>query len=312
IFITVGVVGCITLLSGYALVTMEAFLSRFANAQDIPVVQAKMSSGYQGSLIVGPALSAFLLSSLPLNKLLLFASFSFLVCSILTALLFRIYAIPKCEIVIPTYRRSDTLLGFRTIIQSKELMTLVILTVCVNFFEGMVVSQLPAILNVEFDTKADAAGQILSAGAIVSFVALSVSGWAMKHWPLRYVGLLSIPFVLSGMIALPFARSMMTLTVAFSLWVTGRSFYTLWMRSRRIVLIPRTDAGRVLGVFLSAILAGAPLSGLFVAALGSTHRPMRILTIGLSIIVMIVGVIAMFNVAAVSEQFRRDNEESRL
>lgn len=276
---TVIIVGGITLLSGYGLVVMETFISHFVAPEDVAIIQARLSSGYQASLILGPALGAWLLSVASLQQVLAIAALLFLLCALMIHTLFYAYSstLIRCELPIkkPTHERRKFLRGFKVIFSSVELKHLIIVTACVNFVEGIAVAQLPAIANVVYGVKASAASMVLTSGAIISlttFTLVSLKGCTLS---IRTIGIMSMPLMVIGILFFPLAPNFTFFILIFSVWVSGRSLFTLWMRSRRILLIPKADAGPALSIFLAGILAGAPLSGIAVALLADRFGPMH-------------------------------------
>lgn len=281
---TIVIVGIITLFSGYSLVIMEAFLSNYAKSEIVPVVQARMSSCYQASLIAGPALGAFLISSFSLAHILEFVAVVFISSSFLCWLLFRYFGYINIDWSNEKKIPPSLFTGFQIVFKSKALMLIMVLTICVNFIEGIIVSQLPAIVTIELGASASEAGFVLSIGAIFSVLTFTFASWLLGKISIETIGSLSIPFMGLGAVMLPFTSTLTTFSFVFSMWVIGRSLYTLWMRSRRISLIPKANAGRALSVFIAGILAGAPLSGIAVATLSTIFDPMKTLVCGIVLV----------------------------
>lgn len=271
--------GLLSLCNGYAMLLGETTLARVVEPRAMPSAQARMQTAVQLSQTVAPvlggaalALFGFGLSSVAICVLFL-AGGGWI--SVLTA---RLPAVAVRGGRLATAALAgDLAAGLRAVFTRPALVRLILLTTFVNLIGGLALASLPALVTDEFGGTAATAGTVLGVASLASLGCAIMSTYLVRRVRLEVLAMMAGACLLGSAYAMAGAGGLTGFAAGFAVWSASVTVFMIWMRTRRLALLGGGAVGVALGVFIAAILAATPLSGVILAALGGQFSPQQLL-----------------------------------
>lgn len=288
------VVACLLmLLDSHATIASESILATRVPAEAVPAAQSGLQIQTQVSRTAGPAAAGLLLAGVGPQAAFLITAMIFMLGGWATA---RVLA-PRAggssaepstgQVGVPTPPprrswsavRSGLALGARVCLGSAPLRELLAYALVMNFVGGTLLAVLPPLAIGHFHTSQSGLGIILAVASGGSIAASALVGVLLRRRPGLPVQAGFLLVLGTGAIGLCLASSIVVFGAAYGLWSAGISVFNVWLRTRRMALIPPEHMGRTLGIFVAAMLAAVPAGGLVLALFGSVASPQTILRV---------------------------------
>ena len=120
------------------------------------------------------------------------------------------------------------------------------------------------------------------------FVApLKVRALASTPWPLRRLGIVSYGCILLGGLATAYSRGPLGYAIGFLMVVGFDKMFSVFIRTRRLQVIPAADLGKTTGLIVMLNNLSQPLAGLFVglfAGQADAQEVITAMTVGMAIL----------------------------
>lgn len=271
--LVVTIAGFLALVSAHSWLALERLIALKKDSKTpASILQTRAQIIVQLSIILGPAIGTLLISSISFELVIGVCIVVFFLNSLLLQKFF-----PKInkdsssnyEQNRSKFRLRDLSRGFSIIYKSSALKSIILLTVCLNIVEGLYLAAMPALIVEVFKMNKNYVAVTLSIAAFASLICLWIFPFVLKKAGLNLLAIgsgfiLIITAHLMGLIT-----SIYSFIVLFSLFMVGRNGFTIWLRTKRLEFIPINDVGKTIGIFVAAVLAAMPFSGLLLAHFGN-------------------------------------------
>jgi len=270
--VMVTVAGFLALVSAHSWLALERLIAtKKTHANQVPILQARAQIIIQLSSILGPAIGTILISRISFELIIVICTSIFFLNSFLLRKFFpnnnedstnQLQNKPKAQL-------RNLLQGFSIIYKSRALKCIILLTICLNIVEGLYLATMPALIVDIFNVEKDYVAITLSVAAIVSLVCLWTLPLILKKTSLNLLAVFSGLILVISALLIGLVTSVYSFIILFSLFMAARNGFTVWLRTKRLEFIPVNDVGKTIGIFVAAVLAAMPFSGLLLAQFGN-------------------------------------------
>ena len=271
--LVVTIAGFLALVSAHSWLALERLIALKKDPETpASMLQARAQIIVQLSIILGPAIGTLLISRVSFGLIIVVCIIIFFLNSLLLQKFFPKInrdSIINFEQKKSKFRLRDLSGGFNIIYKSPALKSIILLTICLNIVEGLYLAAMPALIVEVFKMNKDYVGITLSISALVSLICLWIFPFVLKKAGLNLLAIGSGFILIITAHLMGFITSIYSFIILFSLFMVGRNGFTIWLRTKRLEFIPVNDVGKTIGIFVAAVLAAMPFSGLLLSHFGN-------------------------------------------
>ncbi|HEX2581657.1 MAG TPA: MFS transporter [Dongiaceae bacterium] len=268
IFTVMALAGILSLLGGYAFLVLENVIARHFGSIGLSESQSKLQMVDQVTRALGPPLASTLMFYFNFSALI-WVAFVMVVTS-LTLISLRLRFPDKQREIVHKENVSFSLaailgnlkIASLTIGRSRILRSLILLSMLVNFSEGVCLALLPAIILKQYQASQNLLGLLAGGAAVTSFLALGVVPFLARKFGSGFLGLCGGSAMVCLGLILGLYDNLVVFSTAYILFIVARSYFALYARAERLKHIPQEHLGKTLGIFIAFLMASLPLSGL--------------------------------------------------
>lgn len=270
--------GVLSVLNGYAMLLGEAVLARSALGPSMAAAQGRMQVAVQLAQVLGPALGAVAFQAWGFGPACVVGGALFAGGAVTTRVLtgaLHVDGVARPLNLTAIRRRIAS--GLSLTFGLAAVRRLAALTFAINLVSGLALAMVPAVVTDVFDEGTGWVGVTMSAASAASLAAAAATTAAARRGRLEDLTRVAGAVMLVAAFAMVGAPTMASFAIAYAAWMAGLTVYVVWMRTRRLTLLPKDCAGAALGVFVAVILAAVPISGLELSLLGDAVGPRSLL-----------------------------------
>ena len=251
---------CAGMLAPASEIGVRVVIPRLVSWKELERANALSAVTWDAATLVGPALAGFLLLSISAPAVLLLDAATFVFMGIMASSLpqFAAGRIRELET-----RGQKALLGFGTIIRTRAVLWLTVLTLLFLFGQGLTEIVVPLYSQRTLHTGSVGYGLLMSAFSVGSLLALALLS---QRWTGRERQGVTLALILffSGLLLLPLLviRSLLLALVVMALAGCAAAPYYVVEQTLTQRLVPERLRGQVFGARSSINVAGYPLGGL--------------------------------------------------
>jgi predicted MFS family arabinose efflux permease len=285
--------------------TESVFANRVARDQ-ISKAQGSLQTESQLASTTGPLVGGFLIAALG-------ATWAFAI----TAVLFAMGAVAT-SVAVPAGGRvvrdsaavkspfSDLGAGARLLWSVRPLRLLLTCSVLVSVIGGALIANMPPLMLGEFKLSESDYGFIQAVAACVSIgSAALVTLLARRDRPALLLTV-SVPLYISAVAVMLFSGGWVCFAAGYCLWNAATTAFSVWLRRRRIALIPPAEVGRTLGIFTAVMLASVPIGGLTLTVFGPLYTALSIVR---GVIIVTLLLLSLLALAYAGRRYTKGKDE---
>lgn len=274
----------------------ETMLPKVFGKEQYSRISAVAQSIEQTSVILGPIFAVAILEWQNWQVVLSGSGLLFLIGTIAIYWWQRDIHLPS-QAEVPNLKSTlkDFQVGFSHILNNRSLQQIVLLTALVNLTFGVILATGAAIVTGTFAMEERYFGILQSTGALTSIIVLSITAIVVKRIPITMVGIISYVMICLGGVMAGFAQNYWFFVVAAAMVLGFDGMFSIYIRTRRVAIIPPEDQGKTIGLMIVMNNISLPISGLLVTGLSGILEVRQIvLTLAVVTIVGGVGVLLLF------------------
>ena len=177
------------------------------------------------------------------------------------------------------------------VLQLPGLLQLIVLAAGVNLVIGVTLATSAAMVTGSFHQSGNHYAALQTGGAIATVAILLVI--ARFSMPLRGLGLISYGCILLGGVATAFSKWPLGYAIGFLMVVGFDKMFSVYIRTRRLQVIPAADLGKTTGLIVMLNNLSQPVAGLFVGAFAGQANAQGVIT-AMTVGMGILGCLAMY------------------
>ena len=257
-------VGCFFSLDFMAFETM---LTQVVAKEKFAQVQARVQSQEQTALITAPIIGALLISQIDAQGVLWVAAGVFLLAlmSLYLGCRDKVFSPPPdAHLPLISLLKTNLLTGQHYLRKNPSLQRLVLATFLVNLIFATTLAIGAAVMTGHFGGTEKQFALLQTVGAGVSILVLALTARFAWRLPITFLGRVAFALMFVGGVigGLAYESWMFIVGVAMVLGFDG--LFNVYIRTRRMEIIPRKDYGKVMGLLMIANNLSKPMSGLII------------------------------------------------
>lgn len=275
----------------------ETLLTELIPSKVFAKAQAKIQSLEQMALVSAPIVFSMALNLMAFYQVLVFICLIFLLASL--SLILGTKGISTREpsdvnLTLKARLKANLDVGRTYLVESKPLQRIVLSTFLLNLIYGTLLAiGAPAVIGY-FDKDATSFASLQTAGALSSiFVLILIVRISDKVTPTQ-LGITAFIFVSMGGMISGFANQFELFVLGAMLVLGFDGMFNVYIRTRRMEIIPRKDYGKAMGLLMVVNNTSKPLSGLIVFSLGHWFSVLEILIIATLLASLLTFVLRLF------------------
>ncbi|WP_186648289.1 MFS transporter [Fluviispira vulneris] len=287
-----------------AFVSFESLAPRLVSLHDLPKLHTLLQGLDLGTQIIAPGLAALLLIIFSPTAFILCLSFIFLSSFLFSSQskLIKNASLDDIKNIDLKILHKLTLQqlneGILFVLKSKNILALIAISIAMNFSIGIVLSGSAGYLKEGLGSTAQMAGALGTAAGVLGLISFIIIPYYLKKFSLFSLGFLGIVLFFIFNISIPMAQNFWLYGVLYAGLFLADGFYTVYMRSVRVTLIPKEVFSSAIGIILLLNFIFMPISGLALALFGGSAEYFRELVIVSSALFLIV---SLFSLKALSK-----------
>lgn len=243
-------------------IAQETTIPLIVKSEYIHKAQSIVQSIEQVTVVMSPLICSFLSYYLPIKMLLIFTAIIFFISSLSMCLLTELPVSKTCNSA-GMYR--DITRGLNIIINSKELLWLCLMTVCVNLIWGLSLATGAAVITGAYGKSAAYFGYVQSAVGMACILFISAVYIIINRVSIKVVGLLSCVLICVGSMLIGFGNIYILFLIGYVLTLSLDGVFNVFIRTERLKIIPKEHVGKTIGLLVLINQLSVPLAGLLVA-----------------------------------------------
>ncbi|BBH54316.1 MFS transporter [Fluviispira sanaruensis] len=287
-----------------AFVSFESLAPRLVSLHDLPKLHTLLQGLDLGTQIIAPRLAALLLIIFSPTAFILCLSFIFLSSFLFSSQSKLIKNASLDDIKNIDFKILHKLTlqqlseGILFVLKSKNILALIAISIAMNFSIGIVLSGSAGYLKEGLGSTAQMAGVLGTAAGVLGLIGFIIIPYYLKKFSLISLGFLGVVLFFICNISIPMAHNFWLYGLLYAGLFLADGFYTVYMRTVRVTLIPKDVFSSAIGIILLLNFIFMPISGLALALFGGSAEYFRELVIVSSALFLIV---SLFSLKALSK-----------